>query len=159
MSIVVNTFPYLFLKVLCHSLQHDGRNCCQFVPEVLFQVLYCPWLLYVHPALEIAPDEHVTGVEIGRSSRLFSIPSSWNHVIWKHRAENLHCIPLSVSCCPIRLKPESQDFNTKSLQIWFQICAEHLKVAGWIYCYCPTCLVFWEMCTSQPKKVLHHTKQ
>jgi len=45
-------------------LHLGGRNCCQFIPEVLFEVLYCAWLLYIHPALEIAPDEQVAGMEI-----------------------------------------------------------------------------------------------
>jgi hypothetical protein len=56
---LVNTFPQAFLEVLHHSLQHGGRNCCHFVPDVLFQVHRCPWFLFVHLALEISPEEEV----------------------------------------------------------------------------------------------------
>jgi len=55
----VNTFPQAFLEVLHHSLQHGGRNCCHFVPDVLFQIHRCPWFLFVHLALEISPEEEV----------------------------------------------------------------------------------------------------
>jgi len=58
-SLVVNTFPQAFLKVLHHSLQHVGRNCCHFFPDVLFQIHRCPWLLFVHLALEISSEEEV----------------------------------------------------------------------------------------------------
>ena len=58
-SLVVNTFPHAFLEVLHHSLQHVGRNCCHFFPEVLFQIHRCPWFLLVHLALEISPEEEV----------------------------------------------------------------------------------------------------
>jgi len=66
--------------------------------------------------------------------------------------EDLHCNPHSVSRCPILLKLESLVFNTKSLQLQFQKCAKHLSVAGWIYCYCPTCLVFKEIRADHPQK-------
>jgi hypothetical protein len=56
---LVNTFPQAFLEVLRHSLQHGGRNCCHFFPDVLFQVHRCPWFLFVHLALEISPEEEV----------------------------------------------------------------------------------------------------
>jgi len=56
---LVNTFPQEFLEVLHHSLQHGGRNCCHFVPDVLFQVHGCLWSLFVHLALEISPEEEV----------------------------------------------------------------------------------------------------
>jgi hypothetical protein len=56
---LVNTFPQAFLEVLHHSLQHGGRNCCHFFPEVLFQVHLCPWFLFVHLALEISSEEEV----------------------------------------------------------------------------------------------------
>jgi hypothetical protein len=55
----VNTFQQAFLQVLHHSLQHVGKNCCHFVPDVLFQAHRCPWFLFVHLALEISPDEEV----------------------------------------------------------------------------------------------------
>ena len=58
-SLVVNTFPQAFLEVLHHSLQHGGRNCCHFVPDVLFQVHRCPWFLFIHLALEISSEEEV----------------------------------------------------------------------------------------------------
>jgi len=45
---LVNTFPQAFLEVLHHSMQHGGRNCCHFVPDVLFQIHRCPWFLFVH---------------------------------------------------------------------------------------------------------------
>jgi hypothetical protein len=47
------------MEVLHHLLQHGGRNCCHFVPEVLFQVHRCPWFLFVHLALEISSEEKV----------------------------------------------------------------------------------------------------
>ena len=56
---LVNTFPQAFLEVLQHSLQHVGRNCCQFFPDVLLQIHRCPWFLFVHLALEISSEEEV----------------------------------------------------------------------------------------------------
>ena len=58
-SLLVNTFPQAFLEVLHHSLQHVGRNCCHFFPDVLFQIHCCPWFLFVRLALEISPEEEV----------------------------------------------------------------------------------------------------
>ena len=58
-SVVVNTFPQAFLQVLLHSLQHVGRNCCHFFPDFLFQIHRCPWVLFVHLALEISSEEEV----------------------------------------------------------------------------------------------------
>ena len=58
-SLVVNTFPQVFLEVLHHSLQHVGRNYCNFFPDVLFQIHRCPWFLFVHLALEISSEEEV----------------------------------------------------------------------------------------------------
>jgi len=58
-SLVVNKFPQEFLEVLHHSLQHVGRNCCHFFPDVLFQIHRCPWFLFVHLALEISSEEEV----------------------------------------------------------------------------------------------------
>jgi hypothetical protein len=40
-------------------LQHVGRNCCQFFPDVLFQIHRCPWFLFVHLALEIFSEKEV----------------------------------------------------------------------------------------------------
>jgi hypothetical protein len=48
-----------FLEVLLHSLQHVGRNCCHFFPDVLFQIHRCPSFLSVHLALEITSEEEV----------------------------------------------------------------------------------------------------
>jgi len=56
---LVNTFPQAFLEVLHHSLQHVGRNCCHFFPDVLFQIHRCAWFLFVHLALEIFSEEEV----------------------------------------------------------------------------------------------------
>jgi len=58
-SLVVNTFSQAFLEVLHHSLQHVGRNCSHFFPDVLFQIHCCPWFLFVHLALEISSEEEV----------------------------------------------------------------------------------------------------
>ena len=58
-SLVVSTFPQAFLEVLHHSLQHGGRNCCHFIPDVLFQVHRFSWFLFVHLALEISSEEEV----------------------------------------------------------------------------------------------------
>jgi len=58
-SLVVNTFPQAFLQVLHHSMQHGGRNCCHFFPDVLFQIRRCPWFPFVHLALEISSEEEV----------------------------------------------------------------------------------------------------
>jgi len=55
----VNTFPQAFLEVLHHSLQHVGRNCCHFFPDVLFQIHRCAWFLFVHLTLEISSEEEV----------------------------------------------------------------------------------------------------
>ena len=152
MSLGVNTFSQTFLEVLHHSLQIGGRNCCHFVPDVLFQVHCCPWFLFVHLALEISPEEEVAGVETGWSCRPFNIPSSWDHVSWEHLVKDLHCSPYSVSRCPVLVKPESLVFNTKSLQLRFQKCAKHLSVVDWIYCYCPACLIFKEIGADHPKR-------
>jgi hypothetical protein len=40
-------------------LQHGGRYCCQFVPDVLFESHHCRWFLIEHRALEISPEEEV----------------------------------------------------------------------------------------------------
>jgi len=58
-SLIVNKFPEAFLEILHHSLQHVGRNCCHFFPDVLFQIHRCPWFLFVHLALEISSEEEV----------------------------------------------------------------------------------------------------
>jgi hypothetical protein len=58
-SLVVNTFPQAFLEVLHHSLQHVGRNCCHFFPDVLFQIHHFPWFLFIQIALEISSEEEV----------------------------------------------------------------------------------------------------
>ena len=58
-SLVVSTFPQAFLEVLHHLLQHVGRNCCHFFPDVLFQIHRCPWFLFVHLVLEISSEEEV----------------------------------------------------------------------------------------------------
>jgi len=63
MASLVNTFPQAFLEVLLHSLQHVGRNCCHFFPDVLFQIHRCPWFLFVHLALEISSEEEVLLLE------------------------------------------------------------------------------------------------
>jgi hypothetical protein len=46
------------MNVLHHS-QHGGRNCCHFIPDVLFQVHRCPWFLFVDLAFEIFSEEKV----------------------------------------------------------------------------------------------------
>jgi hypothetical protein len=56
---LVNTFPQAFLEVLHHSLQHVGRNCYHFFPDVLFQIHGCPWFLFIHLALEISSEAEV----------------------------------------------------------------------------------------------------
>ena len=48
-GVLVNTFPQAFLEVLHHSLQHGGRNCCHFFPDVLFQIQRCPWVSFRTP--------------------------------------------------------------------------------------------------------------
>ena len=136
-----------------HFLQNDGRNCCHFIPNALFQVLRCPLSLFKHLALHISPEKEVAGIESGWSCRPFNIPFGLHHANWKHLAEDLHCIPCSVGCCSFLLKLESLEFSTKSLQLWFQKCAKHLEVAGWIYCYCPACQ---EIRSSQPKYATPH---
>jgi hypothetical protein len=42
-----------------HSLQHVGKNCCHFFPNVLFQICCYPWFLFVHLAFEISSEEEV----------------------------------------------------------------------------------------------------
>jgi hypothetical protein len=44
-------------------LQHVGRNCCHFFPDVLFQIHRCPWFLFVHLPLEISSEEEVLPLE------------------------------------------------------------------------------------------------
>jgi len=58
-AFLVNTFPQALLEVLHYSLQHVGRNCCHFFPDVLFQIHRCPWFRFVHLALEISSEEEV----------------------------------------------------------------------------------------------------
>jgi len=60
---LVNTFPQAFLEVLRHLLQHGGRNCYHFVPDVLFQARRCSRFLFVHLALEISSEEEVLRLE------------------------------------------------------------------------------------------------
>jgi hypothetical protein len=62
-SLGVNTFPQAFLEVLHHLLQHVGRNCCHFFPDVLFQIHRCPWFLFVPLDLEIPSEEE--GLRLG----------------------------------------------------------------------------------------------
>jgi hypothetical protein len=40
-------------------LQHEGRNCCHFFPDVLIQIHHCPWFLFIRLALEISSEEEV----------------------------------------------------------------------------------------------------
>jgi hypothetical protein len=40
-------------------MQHGGRNCCHFFPDVLFQIRRCSWFLFVQLALEISSEEEV----------------------------------------------------------------------------------------------------
>jgi len=56
---LVKTFPQAFLEVLHRLLQHVGRNCCHFFPDVLFKIRRCPWFLFVNLALEISSEEEV----------------------------------------------------------------------------------------------------
>jgi hypothetical protein len=56
---LVNTFSQAFLEVLHYSLQHVGRNCYHFFPDVLFQIHRCPWFLFIQLALEISSEEEV----------------------------------------------------------------------------------------------------
>jgi hypothetical protein len=56
---LVNTFPQTFLEVLHHSLQHVGRNCCHFFPDVLLQIHRRPWFCFLTLALEISSEEEV----------------------------------------------------------------------------------------------------
>ena len=51
--------PKRFWKLLHHLLQHVGRNCCHFFPDVLFQIHRCPWFLFVHLALKISSEKEV----------------------------------------------------------------------------------------------------
>jgi hypothetical protein len=44
---------------LHHSMQHGGRNCCHFVPDVLFQIHRFLWFLFIHLDLEISSEEEV----------------------------------------------------------------------------------------------------
>jgi len=48
-GILVSTFPQAFLEVLHHSMQHVGRNCCHFFPDVLFQIHHCPCVSFLTP--------------------------------------------------------------------------------------------------------------
>ena len=64
MTSLVKTFPQAFLEVLRHSLQHVGRNCCNFFPDVLFQIHRCPWFVFLHLALEISSEEEVLRLRI-----------------------------------------------------------------------------------------------
>jgi hypothetical protein len=40
-------------------LQHVGRNCCHFFPDVPFQIQHCPWFLFIHLTLEISSEKEV----------------------------------------------------------------------------------------------------
>jgi len=51
--------PQTFLEILHHSLQHVGKKCCHFFPDVLFQIHHCPCFLFVHLALEISSEQEV----------------------------------------------------------------------------------------------------
>ena len=66
---------------------------------------------------------------------------------WRLALQSSQCEPLSCLA-----ETRESGFNTKSLQIWFQKCAEHLSVASWISCYCPACFVFKETGADHPKR-------
>jgi hypothetical protein len=51
--------PQAFLEVHHHALQHVGRNCCHFFPDVLFQIHRCPWFPFIHLDLDISSEEEV----------------------------------------------------------------------------------------------------
>jgi hypothetical protein len=40
-------------------MQHNGRNCCHFFLNALFQIHRYPWFLFVHLALETSSEEEV----------------------------------------------------------------------------------------------------
>jgi hypothetical protein len=44
---------------LLYLLQHVGRNCCHFFPDVLFQIHLCPWFLFIHLVFKISSEEEV----------------------------------------------------------------------------------------------------
>ena len=121
--------------ILHHSLQHAGRNCCHFVRGFLFEVLRCPSILFVQLTLQISTEEVVAGIEIGRSCRPFTIPSSWDCASWERLIGDSHCEPLHHL-----LKPDSLDFNTKSPLLPWQPC-------------------FQRNCARSTQKMLHHIKQ
>jgi len=85
-SLVVNTFRQSFLEALHHSLQHVGRNCCHFFPDVLFQVYHCHWFLFVHLALEISSEEEV--LRLGTLS-FRSLLKCRRNILWVTTTESL----------------------------------------------------------------------
>ena len=121
---LVNIFPQAFLEVLHDSLQHGGRNCCHFVPDVMFQVHRCLLFLLYTLLLSYPQSKKSQTLRLGNLADPSTFPLHESR-----RAGNIsHCSPCSVSCCPVLLKPESLDFNTKSLQLQFQKCVKHLSV-------------------------------
>ena len=51
--------PKRFWKFCITCCSMLGKNCCHFFPDVLFQIHRCPWILFVHLALEISSEEVV----------------------------------------------------------------------------------------------------
>jgi hypothetical protein len=106
-SIVVNTFLQSLVEILHHSLQNDWRNCCHFIPNVLFQVLCCPLslfntLLLKYPQRKKSQVLRMGGladhstfplcdmwagkISLRAHIAFFAVwavaPSCWNHTVW-----------------------------------------------------------------------------
>jgi hypothetical protein len=147
----ISEIIYEILQFLHDSLQHDRGKCIHFIAGVLFYVLHCPWLLSYTLLLRYPQRKKTQALRLGDLGGHSVIPSSWDHAKWGHLVENAHRIPRSASRCPVLLKPDSLDFNTKYQQIRFQKCAKHLDLVGWTSWYCIVCLVFKEIRADKSK--------
>lgn len=150
-----NVVPYIseiiseILQFLHYSLQHAGRNCSHFIADVFFHVLHCPWSLSYTLLLRNSQRKKSQALRKGDLAGHSVIPSSWDHANWVHLVENSVRVLRSASFCPILLKPDSLNFNTKYLR--FQKCVKHLDLVGWISRYCFLCLVFKEIRADKSK--------
>jgi hypothetical protein len=129
-----------------HLLQHDGRNFCHFIPDVLFQVHRSPCCTFIHLALEISSEKEVSVVEISKSCRPFNIPSSWDHTSWEHVVENSLCEPL-----PHLTEIRESGFQHQVSSTPVPEMCKASQCGGLNLLLLPCCLVFKEIGVDHPK--------
>jgi len=100
-----------------HSLHHVGKNCCQFFPDVLFQIHRCPWFLFVHLVFEISLDEEV--LRLGTLS-LRWILNCGRNILWV-KTESL--FSKIVSTVKTRCSTDQRSMVTEMLWVSLEECS------------------------------------